>query len=342
MNTKKKFDLILDYSILNLTKIDNEYLNIKNLKLIFDTLIQNRLFTLIFHIIDKKKFESLKDKKLLNELSINNNIYHLNFIYHYDALNKIINAFDKEDINYVLLKGSALRIDVYKNPYERYTRDIDILVSPSDIKKAYIVCRKIGFKYFEKQCSDSANGTLKYSRHLPKMVNTNKIVLEIHHRVTSPSHSQNCILSQSILKNKIKHKYDNKDFYIPRAEEMYIHLIYHCVSQEKKTNGFMLLNDLRNLKNKYELNEDLIIDLYKKSFLNKYIQFGEKKINLSRNLTNISNEFNMKKDINLIRRYLSKLTNLRSQLSFELQIDEADIKYNELLKFLVIKFLKKI
>ena len=50
----------------------------------------------------------------------------------------------------------------------------------------------------------------------------------------------------------------------------------------------------------------------------------------------------MKKDINLIRRYLSKLTNLRSQLSFELQIDEADIKYNELLKFLVIKFLKKI
>ena len=61
------------------------------------------------------------------------------------ALKKIIEIFDKNDINYVVVKGSALSMQIYNDMYTRQYSDIDVIVSSEDIVRACELLFQMGF-----------------------------------------------------------------------------------------------------------------------------------------------------------------------------------------------------
>ena len=115
----------------------------------------------------------------------------------------------------------------------RFTRDIDILIKEKDLDRAYQTMKKLGFRYLDKNCNDSALGSLRYARHLPKLKNKNNIIIEIHHRITDPKTQLECNLSQKMLSEYDEVKFGNKRFNIPK-EHFFAHLLNHELTQKRK------------------------------------------------------------------------------------------------------------
>ena len=61
------------------------------------------------------------------------------------ALEEIDALFDEKGIEYALIKGSAIRLLVYKNPALRACFDLDVLVCPEDRVRAATVLVEAGF-----------------------------------------------------------------------------------------------------------------------------------------------------------------------------------------------------
>ena len=62
-------------------------------------------------------------------------------------IDKILLEFNKNGINYVLLKGWACLIELYHAFTDRYFGDTDILVEERDISKVEKILLDIGYKY---------------------------------------------------------------------------------------------------------------------------------------------------------------------------------------------------
>lgn len=58
----------------------------------------------------------------------------------------LVERLNNDDLPYVLLKGSALRMSVYNNPVERIGGDIDIAISADHLDKCKSIVDKIGYK----------------------------------------------------------------------------------------------------------------------------------------------------------------------------------------------------
>jgi len=115
-----------------------------------------------------------------------------------DEIKEISQAFQTAKIDYVLLKGSALLIgNYYKDCGERMVGDVDILVSPRDISKAYQLIKDLGY-----QQSIGFNYENKEFRHLPRQFTGDKFAaIELHSSVLDQKY-KNHIDDKLILKNK--------------------------------------------------------------------------------------------------------------------------------------------
>lgn len=63
-------------------------------------------------------------------------------------LNELVEAFTANNIEFVVLKGIPLSIQIYGNHLARNTSDIDLLVREADIEKADLVLRNLHFEQF--------------------------------------------------------------------------------------------------------------------------------------------------------------------------------------------------
>lgn len=316
--------------LINKKKIKN--ISENELKEITKYFFKNRIFPFLANCVESG---SINNEKLLTDILNAKYLSHINFISHFNILKKISEEFNKYKIKYVLLKGSALRISVYDKPHQRYARDIDILVCKNQLNDAYLIMRKLGFKYNDQDCSDTTNGTLKYSQHLPKMNDENNIIVELHHRITSPLIYKNCFLSEDMLNNKILIKKRGCNFFIPRPNDLIVHLIYHAMHQKKievgpqvfidvieilKKNPSIKIEDIRAVAKEDEV---LISDFF--TTLNMIKNNQQCDLSLIKNKTKTN-----------IPKYI---LNLPKQISYEKQISMA----NPLIVIHVIKkILKKI
>ena len=62
------------------------------------------------------------------------------------ALAAVVEAFRREDIDYMLLKGSRLR-PMYPRPELRYMGDADILIRPEQYEKIGLILKELGFSF---------------------------------------------------------------------------------------------------------------------------------------------------------------------------------------------------
>ena len=204
------------------------------IRIILKTLINKRVFGIWDSILDPIQVQNNVSHETYSLIENHLSLYHKNFVDHLDSMISINNELRSTGIEYVFLKGSALRVSSYEFGYKRFTRDIDILVKEKNLHKAYESMKKLGYLYADAECSDSTDGSLDYARHIPKMINSRGIIIEIHHRISDPKNSSKCKLSRRIMDERVEIDYFNHKFNIPNKEHMFAHLLHHELTQKKK------------------------------------------------------------------------------------------------------------
>ena len=115
--------------------------------------LSNR-FHLIGFITSTYKFSASTRYKELNsirDLSIAKNLLMIH------DLKLICSNFNKNKINYCILKGPALNIAEAYDPAIRFFKDLDILVEKKDLEFAFKILNNLGFKYLNKHTKNSCN-----------------------------------------------------------------------------------------------------------------------------------------------------------------------------------------
>ena len=182
---------------------------------------------------------------------------------------KIANLFNRYEIKYVFLKGSA--INLLGSDYARYSRDIDILVEKESLSNAYMLLKKIGYKYRDPLVSDNCE-YISNSHHLPVLSNKEGALVELHHRVTHKFLFKDCPLTQSMLKQYMTVEKKGLEIHISDVNHLILHILYHAVMHHKLTMGPVFLYDIKYLKNIVD-DEKILINLLKSIGLdNEYIK----------------------------------------------------------------------
>ena len=139
-------------------------------------------------------------------------------------LKTIINKFESNQVEMIVLKGNALILKKLINSRLRQTKDIDILIDKENLPKAYIKLRELGYRYINPLAKDAAN--VLYSHHMPTMINENGTLVELHWRITKESIFKKCPLID-LIKEEKEPIADNKFCFLPSRESLLIHIAYH-------------------------------------------------------------------------------------------------------------------
>ena len=188
-------------------------------------------------------------QKNLQRLSRN---YQYKLFSMYEEMYKINEKFKKNGIKAIFMKGMALNLAEIHQHDQRHCRDIDILVERNMLEKAYTILKSLGFSYIDNECEDCAS-YLAPMHHLPPLSNEKSIVVELHHRVTSPQAYKECPLTHKFLDNFQVIKGIN----IPSKQNLVLHAVYHGVVHNSLGDGLICLIDLKRIINKYDISLDL-------------------------------------------------------------------------------------
>ena len=75
-------------------------------------------------------------------LSVNRHVYTMG----YRELARIVEAFDQQSLLFAITKGYTFDSTIYRSTRARKTNDIDILLLPTDKKKAFEILKSLGYK----------------------------------------------------------------------------------------------------------------------------------------------------------------------------------------------------
>ena len=222
-------------------------------------------------------FEILKDDIVLmphkNKLIYIKNQYIFDFMKKLRTLIMILKKFNSENIDYVILKGLSTSC-YYPSNEMRFFSDLDILVGSSDIKNSYKILKECGFRYAKDGINDSFEGSREYSRHLPEMVNDENVIIELHHRVTSPITYRKCPLANLCLEKKVQFKLFNSNINLLPAELCFATVSYHGIDQFKKRTDLRYLFDLKYIRHNILLSDDDLITKYQGILANNEVKKG--------------------------------------------------------------------
>ena len=128
---------------------------------------------------------------------------------------KITEALSAHGIPALVIKGPALSLELYGNPYEREYNDLDILVNTKDVEPLFPLMTEAGYHvrdyYPTKNPDGSENRFLRRNHHLVFMYENDRFKVEIHDRIgweeeIFPRENIDSIFSNSIvLKDEGKH-----------------------------------------------------------------------------------------------------------------------------------------
>lgn len=188
-------------------------------------------------------------------------------------LNKICLLFDKENIPYILLKGSKIR-KYYKKPYMRTSCDIDVLVKDEDIDRAVdVLCENLGYT------TDRVK-----SFHNVSMFSKSKVHIELHFNILEHIQSMDKVLEK--VWDFAKKSGDETFEYILTNEFFMFHLIshaaYHFINGGCGVRPFL---DIFLVNKNTEYDREVLFELLKEAHLEEFAQkcfdlsevwFGEK------------------------------------------------------------------
>lgn len=221
---------------------------------------QHLVLPTIYHRLQQKELLHLLPEDLhlyLKEITTINRNRNLTLKEEIEAISKL---FQTHGVDHVFFKGAALLTGhYYKDFGERMIGDIDILIGPNHIKKAFDLLVSEGYCEVVKFNYEDAN-----YRHLPRQVCPDKLAaIELHKNVLNKKYSY-LVETNTVLENKIC----IDGIFIPSIDD----LIQTTILGHQINNRGNYYNTL-NLKHAYDclvLQLEANINLLKKLSKEKY------------------------------------------------------------------------
>lgn len=142
-----------------------------------------------------------------------------------NELLRLVDALNQKDIKVLVLKGPILSMSLYQDLSMRHSRDIDILISPSDRKETEEILKELGYIYDRhyKLSPKQDKLLLKSSQHLTYH-NSKGILLEIHFRLSKDYY--NAPFEELWIRRKELRLY-GRVIHVLKDEENLVYLILH-------------------------------------------------------------------------------------------------------------------
>ena len=156
------------------------------------------------------------------------------------ALVRIGELLDRHTIPYCALKGASLSLEFYAEPALRPMRDLDIMVSPQDAERAYALLLKSGFT----RVPGKGDYGIDYAHHLPPLVNEDRVILELHHRIAPRDWSGSLALGERLMANARPIEFQGNTLQMAHPTDTLLHLVVHAAFQHLFDNGPNLLSDI--------------------------------------------------------------------------------------------------
>lgn len=142
----------------------------------------------------------------------------------FDAMGKLLQQFDLESIDSILLKGSVLAELIYRDIGLRPMDDVDILVKEKQLDAVHALMIENGYHTLEIIKSEFINKYIP-KHHLPQFVKDNNI-FEIHWHLHNES-DQYSINIDDLWKRALPYQIGDINVQILRFEDMLMHLCVH-------------------------------------------------------------------------------------------------------------------
>lgn len=231
---------------------DLEYINSSDF---FNVCVKNKVINIINEVLEMKGINPLINKGETRNVT---KLYSARFSMSKD----IMNEFEKQNINYAVLKGAYLADLAYGDRELRSSNDIDILINKHDIKKVKEICLSKGFVFGK---SDRVKNKIqKYDRmqEIAFSLNTHQIatmvkvgknadfdfydtVLDINFNLTWGEYKGVDINVSEFLDNAITIKdSSNFTYRVLAGEEFFIQL---CLHLYKEANGLFFVKNSNGL-----------------------------------------------------------------------------------------------
>ena len=191
----------------------------------------------------KSLYYSEKTITLKEDLEKLNNNYLKKILLMRYEISQIAKLFDMNNIEYVVLKGMAMKIKKI-DPCRQF-RDLDILVKKTDLRKAYELLKISGYAYLNHQSNDDSR-YLGDMHHLPPMTNHAGVMVELHHRLTLTGKYQTCPLTEiTFAESELC-----DGVYVPSDKIMLAHTLYHGIIHHELKSGPIFLLDIKSMLKK--------------------------------------------------------------------------------------------
>ena len=262
-------------------------ISVQDRKKILKTIKSNKYSPLFLKYLSEKKMYDLFTKDEIDLFEAQNKRFQIQNLEIVKEVLIIDKIFKKNNLNPVYLKGIGL-LNEFEDISLRPSYDIDILFSQEEAYEAYKLLKDNGYKEFraipksENQLKDYAK---KY-HHFPELCRKANIIIEIHHRVTSPKDFDICPLSDQILKNKIMFNFYGINIHKPKINYLLIHLILHFSIQNFFKNQIRIFFDIYQIEKNYNIDWSEVFSSINNLKIKKAILLSLGVLNHNHKLTN--------------------------------------------------------
>jgi hypothetical protein len=141
-------------------------------------------------------------------------------------LARLAKAFNDADVPVMVLKGAALQLTVYTHPTDRQMCDLDLLIKPCDIDRAFAVLESLGA--YRSQILMREDFFPRYYYEAEYTVgDIMPVVMDVHIRPLRPLRYVQFMPDDALWANAQKVQIGDAFVYIPCPEEMLLHMTAH-------------------------------------------------------------------------------------------------------------------
>jgi signal peptidase I len=211
-------------------------------------------------------------------------LYLIQSTHYFSEIVKIKQAFDKEKINYVFLKGLPLHLYFEGKHPQRIYADCDVLIDKKDFQKAQNILFKFGYQKADTSLSDWQKKLKdkEVENAYWKNINGFTVVFDLHLEVVfmmtqlgslNNLYPQKIIdnLTEEFLKNKKEVKINNENFLILNTNYLILYLALHLFHHNfRGAFRYEFLNKvIKKTKNKEKFFKEILV-IIKKYKLNNF------------------------------------------------------------------------
>ena len=154
---------------------------------------------------------------------------------------------EREQIDYMVLKGAYLAFTMYPSSALRPMRDIDILVPEEQIHQAYQLLFDAGYHHPEHYEHVNPQSFLELTKHYPGLVKNNgTVMIELHPRVLDPDlgRGKDPAQDSALWQGGEYLAIAGHNIPVMSATDLLLHLIIHGCHDHQFNNGPLLMSDI--------------------------------------------------------------------------------------------------